>query len=333
MKITIKDIAEKANVSISTVSRVLNNKEDVNEDTRKQIKKIIDDLGYNPSGIARGLALNKTNTIGLIVPNITNPFFPEVAKGVETCAEKMGYSVILYDLDSNPDKEIKALNLMKKKQVDGVVLSFTSKNKKLINKNFDENLPIVQIDRKINGINCPSVLIDNFHSGYLSTNYLLKKGHVRIAHITGIKEITNTRERISGYKNALNDSNIEINKSYLVYGNQTILSGYKAMNKLLNLKTLPTAVFIANDLMAIGAYEAIFERGMSIPEDISIIGHDDINMASVIRPKLTTMVQPKYDMGVNAVNILIKLINGDKKTSDKIYKTKIKERESVKKLK
>lgn len=333
MKITIKDIAERANVSISTVSRVLNNKEDVNDNTRKKIKKIIDDLGYNPSGIARGLALKKTNTIGLIIPNITNPFFPEVAKGVESRAEELGYSVILYDTDNNLNKERKALDLMKKNQVDGIVLSFNSSNKNLINKSFDEKLPIVQIDRKIKNIKCPSVLIDNFYSGYIAAKYLINRGHSKIAHITGRKDIINSVERLRGYKKAFEESNLKFNNNYIINGEQTIKSGYHKMNELLSMKQIPTAVFVANDLMAIGAYEAIFDKGMNIPEDISIIGHDDINMASIIRPKLTTVRQPKYEMGVNSVNLLVDLIKKEKEITDKVYKTKIVERQSVKNLK
>lgn len=333
MKITIKDIAERANVSISTVSRVLNNKEDVNDNTRKKIKKIIDELGYNPSGIARGLALKKTNTIGLIIPNITNPFFPEVAKGVESRAEELGYSVILYDTDNDFKKEKTALDLMKKNQVDGIVLSFNSVNKNLINKAFDEKLPIVQIDRKINGLKCPSVLIDNFYSGYIAAKYLLDNGHSKIAHITGRKDIINSIERLLGYKKAFEEYNIQIKNKYIINGEQTIESGYEKMNELLRLDQIPTAVFVANDLMAIGAYEAIFNNGMNIPEDISIIGHDDINMASIIRPKLTTVMQPKYEMGVNAVDLLVELIREEKEITDKVYKTRIIERQSVKKIK
>ncbi|PXV60009.1 LacI family transcriptional regulator [Halanaerobium congolense] len=333
MKITIKDIAEKANVSISTVSRVLNNKDDVNDNTRKQIKKIIDELGYNPSGIARGLALKKTNTIGLIIPNITNPFFPEVAKGVERRAEEMGYSVILYDTENDENKEKKALELMRKKQVDGIVLSFNSNTRNLINQAFDDKIPIVQIDRKINGLKCPSVLIDNFYSGYSAAKHLIDRGHRKIAHITGRKDILNSIERLSGYKKAFQEGGLKVYEKYIINGQQTIESGYKKMNLLLKMDQIPTAVFVANDLMAIGAYEAIFDKKMDIPKDISIIGHDDINMASIIRPKLTTVVQPKYDMGVNAVDLLVKLIGERKGIMDTVFKTKIIERNSVKNLK
>lgn len=333
MKITIKDIAEKANVSISTVSRVLNNKDDVNDNTRKQIKKIIDELGYNPSGIARGLALKKTNTIGLIIPNITNPFFPEVAKGVERRAEEMGYSVILYDTENDENKEKKALELMRKKQVDGIVLSFNSNTRNLINQAFDDKIPIVQIDRKINGLKCPSVLIDNFYSGYIAAKHLIDRGHRKIAHITGRKDILNSVERLSGYKKAFQEDGLKVYEKYIINGQQTIESGYEKMNLLLKMDQIPTAVFVANDLMAIGAYEAIFDKKMDIPKDISIIGHDDINMASIIRPKLTTVVQPKYDMGVNAVDLLVKLIGERKGIIDTVFKPKIIERNSVKNFK
>jgi len=329
MKITISDIAKKANVSTATVSRVLNNKSDVSDKTRKKIKKIIEEMDYNPSIIARGLSLNKTHTIGLIIPNITNPYFPEIAKAIESKAEKEGYSVILYNTDNDYEKEMKILKIMQQKQVDGLIVSLTEKTKDYINKLFSKDFPIVQIDRKVIGLKCPSVITDNFLSGYKATKYLIDHSHTKIAHIVGLPDIQNSIDRLNGYKQALEDHNIELNDKYIVQGDQTIESGYEEGKKLLQLKSTPTAIFSANDLMVIGVYNAAKELSINIPSDISIIGHDNINISSIVNPTITTIDQPKYKMGEKATELLIDQLNGKNNISNKVYVSKLIERESV----
>ncbi|MFW5889585.1 MAG: LacI family DNA-binding transcriptional regulator [Bacillota bacterium] len=329
MKITISDIAKKANVSTATVSRVLNNKSDVSDKTRKKIKNIIEKMDYNPSIIARGLSLNKTHTIGLIIPNITNPYFPEIAKGIENKAEKEGYSVVLYNTDNDYEKEMKILRIMQQKQVDGLIVSLTEKTKDYINKLFSKDFPIVQIDRKVIGLKCPSVITDNFFSGYKATKYLIEHGHRRIAHIVGLPDIQNSIDRLNGYKKALKDYNIELNNEYIVQGDQTIESGYKKGKRLIKLKSAPTAIFSANDLMVIGVYKAAKELSINIPSDLSIVGHDNINISSIVNPSITTMNQPKYKMGEKAAELLIEQLNGKNNISNKVYVSKLIERESV----
>ena len=312
MGITIKDIAKKADVSVSTVSRVLNDKPDVNEKTKKKVEKIINELNYNPNSIARGLASDKTNTIGLIIPSIDNPFFPAIAKGVEIMARKLGFSVILCNTDDNPKYEEEIINLMQSKRVDGIIGSFCHQDINKLNNLLKSNLPVVQIDRKIEGFNRPAVTIDNVLSGYIATKHLIELGHEKIAHITGSIEISNTQDRVKGFKKAINESGIPFNEEWVLYGNpHEENAGYKEMENLLNQEERPTAFFIGSDFLAIRAYSAVMDQAMNIPEDISIVGHDDIDITNIIRPSLTTIKQPKFKLGQKAVGILFNLINNN----------------------
>lgn len=312
MGVTIKDIAREANVSVTTVSRVLNKKPDVSDDTKKEILKIIDELGYKPNGIARGLVLNKTYTIGLVVPDISNPYFPQVAKGVEKKAKELGYSVIFCDTDNDKEEEKKAIELLKNRRVDGIVLSLSMINKSELNKLQQENFPVVQIDREVPGLNYPTVIIDNNESAFKATKYLIQLGHTQIAHITGDLDTKTGQDRLVGFKRALKKFNIYQKEKWILEGDYSKESGFNLMKQLLESKERPTAVFAANDLMALGAYEAIFNYDLEIPEDISIIGHDDIDVASIIRPELTTMAQPKYKLGQEAARTLIEEIENNK---------------------
>src|SRR6056297_3556125 len=218
MKVTIKDIAKKADVSVTTVSRVLNNKPDVGDDTRARILKLIEDMNYNPNSVARGLVMQKTHTIGLIIPDISNPFFPQVARAIEDKAQKSGYSVIFFNTDNHLERERKAVELFKSKQVDGLIVSLSLGNEEILNQLKAANYPVVQIDRSVLSDSYPLVSIDHKKSAYQLVEYLLKKRHRKIAHISGDLNTTSARERMAGYKKALNDYNIELNDDYIVEG-------------------------------------------------------------------------------------------------------------------
>ena len=333
MAVTIKDIAEAAEVSITTVSRVLNDKPDVSSPTRRKVIKKINELGYKPNSIARGLALQKTNTLGLIIPDISNPFFPDIARGVEDTANKKGYSVIFCNTDNKEKKEKEAIELMKEKQVDGILLSLSKSNKNELKNLRNIEYPIVQIDRKIPDINYPSIIIDNVQSAYNATQYLIKNNHRKIAHITGdLKTITGSK-RLKGFKKAMTEYNLDLKKKYIKQGDYSKESGYKNMIKLLKTNNPPSAVFIANDLMAVGAYQAVFELNLSIPKEISIIGHDNIDFAKLVNPSLSTMNQPKYKLGSKAVNLLIKEIENNSLSNEEIIlPTKLINRNSIRRL-
>ncbi|SFL74338.1 LacI family DNA-binding transcriptional regulator [Halanaerobium salsuginis] len=331
MKITIKDIAKQAGVSVTTVSRVINNKPDVGDKTRAKILRIIEDLNYNPNSVARGLVMQKTNTIGLIIPDISNPFFPQVARAIEDKAQKLDYSVIFFNTDNNPDREKKAVELFKSKQVDGLIVSLSLGNEAILRELKSADYPVVQIDRAVLTDNYPLVSIDNQNSAYQLVQYILNKGHRRVAHISGDLNTTTARARLAGYQQALLDYGIKLDDNLLIKGDYSQYTGYQAMRQLLELDNPPTAVFAANDLSAAGVYKAIYAAGLRIPQDIAVAGHDDIEIASLLQPELTTMRQPKYNLGEEAVTILLRMINSKQKLklSDHILKTNLIIRQSI----
>lgn len=333
MAVTIKDIAKAADVSVTTVSRVLNDKPDVSPNTRENVLEKINELGYKPNSIARGLALQKTNTLGLIIPDISNPFFPDIARGVEDMANQKGYSVIFCNTDNEQKKEKEAIELMKEKQVDGILLSLSTTNEKELKNLRQVEYPIVQIDRKIPNINYPSITIDNVKSAYTATKFLIENGHKKIAHITGDLETITGYQRLKGFKKAISEKNIKLNNAYIKDGDYSKRSGYDNMLALLKSNNPPSAVFIANDLMAVGAYQAVFEMNLSIPEDISIIGHDNIDVTKLVNPTLTTMAQPKYKLGKKAVQLLIAEIESNELSNEEIIlNTNLINRNSIRRL-
>ena len=331
LKVTIKDIAREAGVSVTTVSRVINNKPDVSDKTKEKVLKIIDEFNYNPNSVARGLVMQKTHTIGLIIPDISNPFFPDIAKAIEDKAQKLGYSVILFNTDNHLEREKKGVDLFKSKQVDGLVVSLSLGNENILKDLKKRNYPVVQIDRAVLNHLYPLISIDNKKSAYEIVQFLIKKGHKKIAHITGDLNTTTARDRLAGYKKALHDFDIEIDEELIIEGDYSKKAGLEGAEKLLKLKNPPTAVFAANDLTAAGVYNAVFAEGLNIPEDIAVAGHDDIDLASLLRPALTTMSQPKYSIGERAVTVLMKMINSDRelKIDDQILSTNLIIRESV----
>ena len=331
MRVTIKDIAREAGVSVTTVSRVLNNKADVSDKTREKVLKIIDRLNYNPNSIARGLVMNKTYTIGLIVPDISNAFFAEIAKAIEDELREYGYSVIFFNTDNDKDREKESIDLLRSKQVDGLIGACSHDSKDEVLALGKAGFPIVQIDRLVDDSQIPSVIIDNILSGYEATEYLIKKGHRRIAHITGALDTNTGIRQAEGYRKALQEYGIEIDEELVMEGDFSQESGYLAMKEILERNKDLTAVFAGNDMMALGAYRAIYAAGLKIPEDISIIGHDDFTLASLVSPALTTMQQPIYKIGKVAASLLIDIIKGKKNKEGLIVvNTSLIERSSVK---
>lgn len=313
--ITIKDIARLANVSITTVSKVINNKDDsISEQTKNKILQIIKETNYQPNAIARSLVTKKTKTIGLIIPDITNPFFPEIARGAEDCANIYGYNIFLCNTDDNAEKENNYIAVLREKCVDGIIFTSSSipKYEHIIDL-IDSGIPVVMIDRSIEPKlkNVYGVFLDNYKGGYLATKYLIELGHRNIACITGPLYTKSAIERLNGYKKALSDFNIEINNSMIIEGDFKINSGMVAAEKIIENKDV-TGIFACNDLMAYGVYKTLKKKGYRIPDDISIVGFDDIQLSQILEPQLTTIKQPSYDMGLTATRVLIKLIEGEK---------------------
>ncbi|MGB9680444.1 MAG: LacI family DNA-binding transcriptional regulator [Thermoanaerobacteraceae bacterium] len=314
MAVTIKDIAKLANVSITTVSRVINNKtEGVSEETRERILQLVKEYEYQPNAIARGLVTKKTKTLGLIIPDITNPFFPDIARGVEDSAHIYGYNVFLCNTDDNLDKESEYINALKEKYVDGIIFTSSSIPKQEhIKELIKTGIPIVIMDRRIESEDIYGVFLDNYEGGYIATKHLIDLGHKKIGCITGPLYSKSARERLEGYKECLIENGFEYDESVVFEGDYKINSGITGSEKLLNLHKKISAIFACNDLMAYGAYKTIRSRGYKIPDDISIVGFDDIQLSQILEPQLTTIRQPAYDMGLTATRMLIKLIEGEK---------------------
>lgn len=305
MTATIIDIAKKAGVSVSTVSRVLNNKPDVSKETQERIRATIKDLDYSPNKVARNLVLKRSNVIGFIASDITNASFPELARGVVVKAKEYGYSVMFFDAHKDSRVEKEAIGLLRSKQVDGIILSFNEANRDELLKLRDENFPVVQIYRKSSESMISTIAIDNVANGYLGTKYLLDAGHTRIGHITTGDLTQSGYERKLGYLKALTEANIDIDENLIVEGVSSVEAGRECMERLLELKSRPTALFASHDVLAIGAYDAILDRGLSIPGDISVVGHDNIEIAKMIRPRLTTIDTFKCTLGQASVDLLI----------------------------
>ncbi len=308
MKITINDIAKMTDLSKATVSRVLNDKPDVSEQARKKVMEVITEHNYNPSSVARGLALNKTHTIGLILPDITDPFFPELARGVENKAKEYGYSVILSDINNDNSELPATVDILRNKQVDGIVIVQWSNvfSKEIEEVLKDDALPVVAIDRddETSYIN-----FDNVASSWMAVAYLIEQGHKRIAHITGDLKTLSGTNRYKGYRSSLAEHSIPFDNSLVYEGTYIQQTGYNGLHQIMECRQRPTAIFAANDMIAIGIYDAAAEMGINIPEDLSVIGHDDISFASILRPKLTTVVVPRYELGISCMEVLYKLMN------------------------
>lgn len=318
MKVTIKDIARIAEVSTTTVSKIINNKDgNISNATRERVLKIMDDYNYTPNKIAQSLVTKKTNTIGLIIPDIRNPFFPELARGAEDKANEEGYNLIFCNTDDDIEKEEKYINMLVEKMVDGIV--FTASSKKHTGfENFKKfSIPIVLVDRDIDveGIQ-GKVIVDNFIGGYEAGKHLLKLGHTEIIFLSGPLKSNTSINRLNGYKKALHEFNIDLKEEYILEGYYRSEWGYEATMDLLNKDKKFTALFCANDLIAIGAIKALKEKNIKIPQEISIVGFDDIYMARLIDPELTTIKQPNYEMGYKSVEILINILE-DKKENNK----------------
>ncbi|HCQ89366.1 MAG TPA: LacI family transcriptional regulator [Clostridium sp.] len=310
MKVTIKDVAKKANVSITTVSRVINKIEGyTNEETKKRILKVIEELDYKPNALARSLVTKRTKTIGLILPDISNPFFPSIAKSVEDLVNELGYNLILCNSYDDTEKEANYINVLKENCVDGILLN--SKQTKDKYDIYKDDVPMVFIDRKPEVEIKYGVFVDNYKGAYNATKHLIDLGHRSIACITGPKNINTTIERLRGYKDALIDNHIECDETIIKSNDYAIEGGYEAAKDLIKNHNI-TAIFTHDDLMACGVYKAAKELSYKIPDDISVVGFDDITLVEFLDPPLTTIKQPTEDIGKVSVEILMDLIENNK---------------------
>ena len=332
MNTTIKDVAKLAGVHPSTVSRVINDDPRISEKTKKKILLIVNKLRYTPNAIARGLKTKRTYTLGMLIPDITNPFFAEIARGVEDAANKNNFNVILCNTDDKLKKERTYLEILRGKRVDGLILGTAHVKDKSILELEMKKFPYILISRNIEGLDKNCIIVDDVEGGMMATEYLIKLGHRRIAHITGPLKTRSALNRLKGYKLALKKYNIEYMDELVEEGDFRIKGGYQAMKKFLKLLEPPRAIFAANDLLALGAMQAIQKKNFHIPEDFSVIGFNDIELASFVYPALTTIRQPMLEMGELAVKMLLRIIEEGEFNQRKIVlKPKLIIRESCRK--
>jgi LacI family transcriptional regulator len=311
-KVTRNDVARYAGVSPSTVSYVLNDgPRSVSTHTREKVLKAIRDLGYHPNAVARNLRSQKTTTIGLIIPDTCNTYFAEVAEGIESVAFERNYTVVFCNSDYKVERELVYANHLVSDQVAGVIILPASNNHDAIKLLSDNNIPTISLDRYLTGENLPSIVADNFRGGYIATKYLIELGHTRIGCVSRPVSLSHTQDRVNGYLQALSEANLKHDDDLFARGGYRMENGKKAMEYLLALEKPPTAVFCYNDMMAIGALRAAYEKGLHVPQDISIIGFDDIIESAYTCPALTTVRQDKFEMGRYGMKILFNMIEED----------------------
>jgi LacI family transcriptional regulator len=262
-------------------------------------------LDYRPNALARSLRQGKTNTIGLVLPDSANPFFAEISRSIEDESFKKGYSVFLCNTELDTQRELFYVDVLSKKQVDGIIFVAAGDQADSIDFLVQRNMPVVMIDRDVPNVEVDAVLTDNQLGGFLATRHLLELGHTRIACIAGPSSITPSAERMIGYRKALEEAGISYAESLVVRGDYHAQSGMEITHSLLKMSPRPTAIFALNDLMALGALRAAAEAGFSVPRDLAVVGYDDLEIARFTNPPLTTIAQPKKEIGVQAINLLV----------------------------
>lgn len=309
---TITDVAELANVSIATVSRVLNGSAYVSPELEARVQQAIEQLGYRPNVLARHLRRNENRTIGILIPNSKNPFFAEVAKGIEDYCFDRGFIAVLCDTDDQPTKAIGHLDLLYQQRTAGFVVVSPGKITPKLRELLDEGSQIVVVDRPLSALPTDSVTSDNYRGGYQAVEHLLKLGHRRIGFVISNLEHETIQGRWAGAQDAMRTAGVPIDP-LLVYteGDELPGTGYDGARTILRQPNPPTAIFAFNDLMAFGALRFAQKHGIRVPEELSLIGFDDMMMAEYFTPSLTTVEQPKYEMGQKAAGLLLARIRGD----------------------
>lgn len=322
---TIREIAKEAGVSIATVSRVINNKGGVNENTKKKVQKIIEELNYSPNSIAVGLNNKKSKTIALIIPDITNPYFLELAKIVERESVRKGYNLILCNSDNDKELEKKQISMIDQKYIDGLIIASHLFEKSYLSR----DIPVVVIDRITNN-EFSTVTSDNYNGALLATEHLLNIGCKKIAHISGPPKVRIAEERIEGYMSRVGTKRW-FNKSYIVDGEYSLNKAFEVTRMLLNKNDEIDGIFAGNDLMGVGVLKSLYSLGKKVPDDIAVIGFDGIAFSRITIPELSTIAQPIQEMALEASRILFDQIeNNQRYIINKKLDVTLIERESTK---
>lgn len=329
---TIKDVAKIAGVSVGTVSNVLNEFDSVSDVNKSKVMDTIKTLGYKPSKIAASLSKKKTMNIGLIIPDVSSPFYSDLINGVTETLDAHGYNVFLCSSNSEISKETKIINDLLSMWIDGIILIPVYSSKRDIKEMESINIPIVLVNREIKGWTRDIVIFDNFGGAYEAANFLIKNNHKKIIILDGPKYSRSFEDRLLGWKTAMEENRL-YNNNLVFRGDFSVESGYDMMLESLNELVGIDAVFASSDLIALGALNALEEKNIKVPDDISIIGFGDIYLSKFLKPSLTTIRRPFYNIGKTAVSILMEKIQGksdDEKFKKFVIKGKLEIRNSVK---
>lgn len=308
--ITIKDVAKETGLSIATISKYINGG-NVLECNREKIQNAIDNLGYKVNEMARGLKTNKSKVIGVLIPSLNNIFFTSIISSIEDVLMNKGYGIIICDYKQSSELEKEKLQFLINKGVDGIVLIPSGSEKEEVKELIDNNIPVVLIDRMIQDIDCDIVLGDNLNASYEAVQEFISRGHRRIGVIVGPKGMYTAEQRLKGYYRVHEDYSLSLDKSLIKYGNYKIDSGYTLFKELMDLENPPSAIYITNYEMTLGAIMAINERKIELPKDISLIGFDNIDLVKVINPPLSVIMQPMEQIGNMAAEVLLKRLDED----------------------
>lgn len=318
MNITIYDVAREANVSMATVSRVVNGNPNVKPVTRKKVLATIEQLGYRPNAVARGLASKKTTTVGTIIPDISSIFFAELARGIEDIATMYKYNMILSNSDQNKDKELQLINTMLEKQVDGILFMGGNITDEHVKQFESSSIPVVLAATYDESNRIPSVNIDYEAAAFEATSFLIGKGNGKIAFISGQDDTLINQQKYNGYLRAFKEKSKTIDDEYILRGDYSYDSGLEAVDQLLSINEKPSAVFVASDEMALGVIHGAQDKGYKVPEDLEVFGFDNTRLATMVRPTLSTIVQPMYDIGAVAMRLLTKYMNKEEVEEKKV---------------
>ncbi|MBM7706882.1 catabolite control protein A [Chryseomicrobium aureum] len=332
MTVTIYDVAREANVSMATVSRVVNGNQNVKPATRQKVLAVIERLDYRPNAVARGLASKKTKTVGVIIPDISNVFYAELVRGIEDIATMYRYNIILTNSDQQPQKEAQLLSTLLSKQVDGVVLMSDQLSNELRDEMKRSSIPMVLAGTLDQATDTPSVNIEYHEAAVQAVERLIQNGHQRIAYVTGsLKSSINRLHKLTGYEKALDAADLEVDSDLIVEVENTYEEGIRAFEQLQSLKQPPTAYFAGNDEIAIGILQGAKDANLNVPGDIEIISFEDSKLTRMVRPQLTSIAMPLYDIGAVSMRLLTKYMNNEKvEEGTVILPYRLEERQSVK---
>ncbi|MFE7064931.1 LacI family DNA-binding transcriptional regulator [Sutcliffiella sp. NPDC057660] len=307
----IQQVAKQAGVSVATVSRVLNGQNSVSSKTRMKVEDTIEKLNYEPSMLGRNLRNSESRLLLILIPTISNPFYLEIIKGIETFAISQNYNILLCETDSNPKKENIYFDLVRKKMADGIISMDPAVNVETLKK-LAVKYAIIQCSEYEEDSGIPYVTIDNEEASYRAVKHLIQIGHKKIALMNSDEKYLYARQRKMGYKRALEENGITINNQYIIHTQHLgFENGQQAMKKILSLQDRPTAVFAVSDLLAIGALKEINASGLHVPNDLAVVGFDKIDFSNMTNPTLTTIAQPMLKMGTVAAKMLIEKIKGE----------------------